>query len=434
MTYFDLSVPMSSLLICILSLELCCGGYLLLMACQKKQQLSILLLLCSVLLSSSLMIVYTAEARARLLDLSIPSISLWLCSLPLWIPGCIIVGMMAYLICLLIGQIRYRRNTITRTSIQEGINKLTSGLCYYRDGGRITLVNSRMLELCHQIVGRDLQNAVLFWEILSSGQVLQGVTRMSTGNSPSFRLQDGSVWTFTYENLNGIHQLTAAETTQIQAVTEELKEKNLQLAVLNQRLRTYGENVSELTRSKERLETKARIHAELGQALLATRRYIFDGCTESSTMLELWQQSIAMLRKEAQMIEDEQPMDMLARIASQTGITTCCSGDFPVAKDTQKLFVQAAAEALTNAISHARAGTLYIRFTSDGHYDAVEFTNDGIPPDGPITEGGGLSSLRAKVEERGGTMTVTGKPDFVLHIILPKTGGELDVSCFVGGR
>ena len=63
-------------------------------------------------------------------------------------------------------------------------------------------------------------------------------------------------------------------------------------------------------------------------------------------MLELWQQSIAMLRKEAQMIEDEQPMDMLARIASQTGITTCCSGDFPVAKDTQKLFVQAAAEAL----------------------------------------------------------------------------------------
>jgi hypothetical protein len=74
-------------------------------------------------------------------------------------------------------------------------------------------------------------------------------------------LQDGTVWSFSHEDLNGIYQLSAADTTQIQAVTDELKEKNIELAALNLRLRKHGENVDELTRSKERLETKARIHS-----------------------------------------------------------------------------------------------------------------------------------------------------------------------------
>ena len=65
--------------------------------------------------------------------------------------------------------------------------------------------------------------------------------------------------------LEGIFQLNAADTTRIYAVTEELRQKNIELAALNLRLRKYGENVDELTRSKERLETKSRIHGELAQ-------------------------------------------------------------------------------------------------------------------------------------------------------------------------
>ena len=101
-----------------------------------------------------------------------------------------------------------------------------------------------MNELCFRIVGRDLQNAELFWEILSGGEVLPGVQRLSYGSRPNFRLHDGSVWTFAYENLNGIHQLSAADTTQIQAVTDELKDKNIELAALNLRLRKHATTLS----------------------------------------------------------------------------------------------------------------------------------------------------------------------------------------------
>lgn len=112
-------------------------------------------------------------------------------------------------------------------------------------------------------------------------------------------------------------------------MTDELREKNIELAALNLRLRKHGENVDELTRSKERLETKARIHSELGQALLSTRRYLMDEDGDQPVPLELWQRNIAMLRKEAELKEDEQPLEMLSRIAASTGIAIQFDGDLP---------------------------------------------------------------------------------------------------------
>ena len=79
------------------------------------------------------------------------------------------------------------------------------------------------------------------------------------------------------------------------------------------RLREYGENIVELTRSRERLETKTRIHGELGQVLLATRRYLLDTATDAP--VDLWKKNIAMLRKEAKAEQEEQQLEMLSRLA-----------------------------------------------------------------------------------------------------------------------
>ena len=175
---------------------------------------------------------------------------------------------------------------------------------------------------------------------------------------------DGSVWTFSCEEVKGIFQLSAADTTRIHRVTEELKQKNIELTALNLRLRKYGENVDELTRSKERLEAKSRIHGELGQALLASRRYLLRGSDAERIPLEQWRSCIALLRKEAEQRMPEKPLEMLQRIAASTGISTEITGVIPASEGVQKLFVEAAAEALTNAISHAQAKTLYIHLQS----------------------------------------------------------------------
>lgn len=424
MNYYDLSIPLRSLLILGLFVEVCIGGYLLPIMFRKKKNSAKFFVLLGMFLSGILLIIYTAEARSRLRDLAVPELSDWLCKQPVLFPLCVFLLILISLVLLIVKEYRFRKNTITRSSIKQGVDKLSSGLCFYQKGGRVVLANKCMSDLCFAIVGRDLQNAELFWEILSGGEVNENVQRLSYGSRPNFRLPDGNVWTFACEELDDIYQLTAANTTQIQSVTDELKEKNIELATLNLRLRKHGENVDELTRSKERLETKARIHSELGQVLLSTRRFLLDEQGGQQPPLQMWQRNISMLRKEAELKEEEQPLDMLTRIAAATGIIVERNGELPSDVDVQKLFVQASAEALTNAVSHAQAKKLFIELEENANSFTVCFRNDGDVPNGEITEGGGLGSLRKKIESEGGTMTVKAEPEFSLIVTIPKERGD----------
>lgn len=424
LTYYDLSISLRSLLILSFFLTFCLGGCALWVALRKNSLLSKLLVALGLMISGICVILYTVEATWRLRSFELPAAADRFCRLPLFVPVTILLAVLAGFLYVCRKERAYRKRTITRFSIKEGIDKISSGLCFYREDGRVILTNQQMQKLSFAIAGKDLQNAALFWQFLQSEEVKTDVERLSTGDHPSFRLANGTVWTFACENLGGICQLSAADTTQIQAVTDQLQAKNADLAALNLRLRKYSENVDELTRSKERLETKARIHSELGQALLSTRRYLTDETVEQAVPLEVWQRNIAMLRREAVLKEEEQPLAMLRRIAVSTGIAIEISGEFPKNEAVQKLMVQAAAEALTNAISHACAKHLYIVLDESDCFYAAHLKNDGSRPTAEIVEGGGLTSLRKKIEYAGGTMEVNSLPDFVLTITLPKERGE----------
>jgi len=424
MTYYNLAVPLRCILILGLFLEFCFGAYILSLLRLRKKPGAAILTLLAMLLSLGLMIIYTAEARANLRTLEVPAISDWLCQRSVLLPIAVLIGVLLLQLHIFRVEWLFRKNTITRSSIKEGVDKISSGLCFYRQGGRVILANRRINELCFNIAGRDLQNAHKFWDLLQNGEPVPGVERLQKGNQPVFRLEDGTVWTFSCRELSGIFQLSAADTTEIHAVTETLREKNKELEALNLRLRKYGENVDELTRAKERLETKSRIHSELGQALLASRRYLVGGSDEEEIPLEQWRGSIAMLRKEAELRNSEKPLEMLQRISAATGISTQIAGTLPTSEDVQKLFVEAAAEALTNAISHARAKTLFVTLTETELSYSASFRNDGTRPNGEITEGGGLGSLRKKLEREGGSMEIKSCPDFELLVTIPKKGGN----------
>ena len=92
----------------------------------------------------------------------------------------------------------------------------------------------------------------------------------------------------------------------------------------------------------------------------------------------------------------------------------------PVDEKVQKLFMEASAEALTNAISHAGAKTLVIILTETESSYSITFKNDGIKPTEPVVEGGGLTNLRRKVEEQFGTMEISVEPEFQLRIVVRK--------------
>lgn len=415
MTYEQLPMPLRCIVILWLFFLVCMGGYLVITVFRRKKLTAKLALLLSIILCAVPMIIYTGEARANLRQLPIPTASVWLCRQSLILPAVLICAATAYYSYLIWEEHRFHSNTITRSSIREGVDQIASGLCFYVDGGRVILSNSRMNELCHSIVGRDLQNAELFWQILSGGEVKEGIERLSFGSYPNFRLQDGSVWTFCREKLDGFIQLTAADTTLQQALTDELRDKNLDLAAMNLRLRKYGENVDELARTKERLETKVRIHGELGQALLVARRYLVDPKAQEPP-LDIWRRNIAMLRKEMESKKLEDPLQILQKAAKSASVELVIRGELSEESKYRQLFLLAASEALTNAVFHADAKTLFIELRQTASRWTMRFTNDGSIPKKPVTEGGGLSSLRHKAESLGAAMRVETSPEFALTI------------------
>lgn len=422
--YIDLSLPLRSSILLGFFLAMCVGGWLICNTYPRQRGICKALLPAEFLLCAALVIVYTAAARADLRDLAVPDISLWLCRQPVLLPLVVLILVWTHFALVARDEIRFRKNTITRSSIKEGVDKISSGLCFYLEGGRVVLVNSRMIDLCHRIVGRDLQNAELFWQILSGGEVRPDVVRLSYGEHPKFRLPDGTVWSFARTELEGFIQLTAAQTTQQQHLTDELRENNLELAALNLRLRRYGENVDALTRATERLETKVRIHGEVGQALMAARRYLVGGAS-LELPLEIWRRNIAMLRKEAEMKKGDDPLQILEKAARSAGVQLQIHGRLPEDPDSRQFFLMAASEALTNAVFHAAAGTLCIELAETDLQWSIRFTNDGRVPDGPIVEGGGLGSLRRKAENIGAVMTVEHSPVFALVL----TGRKGEYGC-----
>lgn len=390
---------------------------------RRKHPLHQTIMLLCVLLSGGMMILFSADVRSEKYSLTPSSASRWLCEIPILPVLLLFTAMTAFLAWSAIREVRLRRTTLTRSAIKESIDHLTTGLCFYAENGRVMLVNHRMNQLCHTLLGRDLQNAALMWKDLSGGTVQPGITRLKMGSHPSFRLPDDTIWTFSREDLCGIFQITAADTTQLHALTEELEQKNIALAELHQHLKEYEENVEELTRSKERLETKAKIHSDLGKALLSTRSYLLGGKDEKPVPFDIWKRSIAMLHLEAEEGTGHSSLQMLVQTANAFGIVVRMNGEAPWQEAAEQLFVEAATEALTNAVRHAGAQTLFIRFSeTDTHYQ-VSFQNDGRPPEGEIIEGGGLSSLRRKVESTGCSMTICCQPTYTLTITTAKGGG-----------
>ena len=411
--YFDTNVYLQIPFLTALFLTLCTGVCLLPAVFREKGVVPKILVILGGALSGAMLVIYSADVRAVKKDMDLPALTQWLGEKPILfgvLPLLVIVVCFVYLI---LRTRKIQNSTVTPSVIKQSMDQLPAGLCFYYENGRALLINHRMNSLCHRIVGRDLQNAALFWQILKEGDVLETVTRLESGEHPTFRLEDGSVWTFTRDAVAGIYQLSANEITQIHNITEELKNKKKALDVINQRLRTYGESIDELTRASERMETKARIHRELGKALLLTRAYVRDGNGE--VPFSPWEAVVAMLRSEVAPVREDS-LAMFLTAADRAGIQINITGTLPRNTAARNLFIIAAVEALVNAVRHAQATALNMDCTDDGIFQTVRYTNNGKKPTGPITEGGGLGSVRHKAEAMGAVMNIELEPEFALTI------------------
>ena len=426
MPYATLPMAFKTIIATLFFLTLVAGICTSILVGTKQGRIKLILLPVCTAVIAIMLLLYASVIRAERAPAHIPAVSLWFEQQSVIFPLLVWLAIAAFFIMVMVEEVNRRKTAITLSSIKESLDHLDTGLCFSQPNGLVMLTNHRMNELSHAIFGQAIQNANLFWQSLAGDPPVEGVERIAAGEQPEFCLPDGSVWTFRKEVLDGAVQITAANTTRQHQLVHELQEKHHDLETMNARIRSYGDKVDEYVIARERLETRVNLHGFLGRALLMTRHYLQYESGDPKRIIDIWQRNIDVLRLEAEPQQETDSIASLRNAAQAIGMQVHVSGHLPENAQQRKLIAAIGAETLTNAVRHAGAKQLWIDVEETDVAYMIRYTNDGMVPPGPVTEGGGLSTARRKIEASGGRMLIETVPRFELTIIFEK-GGIMDV-------
>ena len=315
------------------------------------------------------------------------------------------------------------RKTISHMSIKEAFDNLPTGVCFFNEAGLPVLCNLAMQRFSFAVCGKDVQFVTDLEECLGDTFVPAG----GTGKDATvFILSDASAWhlekqTFAYEGGEQYTQYIATDVTDLYENRVALQRENADLRRVQADLQKLSANIVAVTREEEILNTKMRVHDEMGRCLLAAQKYLTENCTETvpTSLVTAWQRAVSMIKYS----NDAPEEDMLLQIrktCEYMKIRFRQSGALPGQERVAYLLTCAVRECVTNAVRYAEATELYVTFSETETDATVAVTNNGKIPEREIAEGGGLSTLRRRVERAGGTMKVQSLPVFKLTVTVPK--------------
>ena len=302
-------------------------------------------------------------------------------------------------------------------AIKESFDRLPTAVCFFDQSGGIVLCNRQMYRLSQHLLNSDLQYLEELQGALAAPP--KGVTPLA-GMESTFRFPDGLVWKFERAAVTDRYgetyiQVTAANVTELHRALEQLAEDNRKLEQDAEELRRLSENVEAVAREREQLAAKSAMHDSLAACITVTKQYLAGDldAIDADVVLREWEKSI--LFRDAGLLPAREALYENAR---SSGVTVRVRGPEPVGAAAELLYA-AMQVCLSNAVQYAQATELTAHIWEDGDRYNILLRNNGKPPEKPITEGGGLSNLRRRIERAGGTMTVQSLPEFALVIGMP---------------
>ena len=305
-------------------------------------------------------------------------------------------------------------------AIKESFDRLPTGVCFFDRTGSIVLCNRRMYQLSRFLLDSDMQYLGEVQEALSAPA--RGIVRIPDIDN-TYRFPDKTVWRFEKTEVTDRYgasyiQLTAADVTDLQRALVQLTVDSKKLQEDAEKLKQLSDNAGALAREKELLDAKSAMHDGLAACITLTKQYItgeFDGM-DAGVVCREWEKVIAF-RDTIRLPARKKLLDS----AKASGVTVRIRGQEPTDGEAELLYT-AMQVCLNNAIQYAKATEISANIWENQDSYTVVIRNNGKPPEKEITEGGGLTNLRHKIENSGGKMTVQSLPEFSLVIEIPKSG------------
>jgi signal transduction histidine kinase len=337
-----------------------------------------------------------------------------------------------------------KRGISVPQAIREAVDFCPGGLCFSMPDGRPILVNRQMNTLSAALTGHTVLDAEAFWAELGRTHSAGGCVRLKApwdedgGESRlGFAFPDGRVWLFRRSALTDGRrtyiQTEAEDITELYGMSEELYRNNLRLRDLRERQKNLLANIVQINREKELLAVKMRVHDELGQCLVATKKALREQTVKSDApaLAKGWEDAVRDFFNIPLENADsgESAEAELLRVADMTGCRIDFTGERPAGRGARLLLYAAVREALTNAVRHANADRLTVDMRRCAGGFRAEISDNGRADVSGIVEGGGLGNLRRRLEREGASLDIRCRGGVTLEINIPlgsdeRTGGE----------
>lgn len=312
---------------------------------------------------------------------------------------------------------------ISSVSVKEAIDTLHTGLLFFRPEGDILLYNRLMEVLARQMTGHPLQNGKAFQGILETGPLYKGCVQEVLGGQQVFRLPDSSVWSISSHEIPIGHRtlilLTADDVTERWDAVKLLAQQNQALEKRGQELRHTIEHLRTICEAEEIARSKGRVHDLLGQRISLLLRVLRDNQQPDETLLIDFVRSFPAAIRENRTPDPTRRLEMLRETFQGMDVSVEIRGELPENAEAAESFAEIAVECVTNAVRHGYATRIQFHFFQNDCW-RMTVTDNGIPPAGPIREGGGIREMRRRVSRLGGTLELHTVPRFSIQIFIPK--------------
>lgn len=347
---------------------------------------------------------------------------MWL-PLPMWLLWCITFATDFLIIWDIVGLFRQVKQSLSRDSIKQALDMLPSGICYFTPSGSVKLCNRQMDSLFRTIAQSDLQTLAELQDALSDCDACSGVIRLSK-ESQTYLFPDGKAWRYRQTEVKASDGVVYTEA--VFSDITEMYNKNLELKVqikrlnaISRELKWLSDNALILTREKEVLSAKTKLHDDMGAGLIAIRHILNNNQTEeAANAIALFRRAVSAIKYDNAYPRGHSELDRFLHDAEAIGVKVNLSGELPEQEELRRVMILAMRECLTNSVRHAGARAIHITVEKKGDSVSMKITNDGRPPETEVIPKGGLHNLYRHIIDCGGTMEIQSKPSFALTVVL----------------
>lgn len=347
----------------------------------------------------------------------------WL-HLPMWLLWCMTFVADFLMIWDMAGLRRLWRQSLGRDSIKQALDMLQSGICYFTPSGSVKLCNRQMDSLFRTISQSDLQTLAELQDALSDCDACSGVICLSK-ESQTYLFPDGKAWRYQQNEVKASDGTVYTEAifsdiTELYNKNLELKAQIKRLNVISRELKWLSDNVLILTREKEVLSAKTKLHDDMGAGLIAIRHILLLNQTEeAANAMDLFRRAVSAIKYDNAYPQGRSELDRFLQDAEAIGIKVDLSGELPGQEELLRVMILAMRECLTNSVRHAGATTIHITVEKKKDTVSMKITNDGRAPETEVFPKGGLHNLYRHIMDLGGTMEIKSLPGFELIVVLP---------------